>query len=91
MCIRDRVYLLVVNYIYDEYGVSTDIIKNKVPYSFINSMYAIIVIGMITLGTTSVELFRQWINYDKQITELERMTMQTELDVYKRQSVHRVK
>lgn len=79
------VYLLVVNYLYDEYGVSTDIIKNKVPYSFVNVMYAIIVIGMITLGTTSIELFRQWINYDKQITELEKMTMQTELQQLKNQ------
>ena len=48
-------------------------------------MYAIIVIGMIALGTTSIELFRQWINYDRLISELEKTTMQTELQQLKNQ------
>ncbi|WP_018336311.1 sensor histidine kinase [Butyricimonas synergistica] len=79
------VYCLVVGYLFEEYGVKTDIITNENPYSFIHIMYAIIIIGMISMGTTSIELFRQWVNYDRQITELEKMTMQTELEQLKNQ------
>ncbi len=79
------IYSPVVSYIFEEYGVATDIIKNESPYSFLNLMYAIIVIGMIALGTTSIELFRQWINYDRLISELEKTTMQTELQQLKNQ------
>lgn len=66
------IYCPVVSYLFEQYGVQTDIIKNMNPYSFIHIMYAIIIIGMISVGTTSIELFRHWINYDRQITELEK-------------------
>lgn len=79
------IYCPVVSYLFEQYGVQTDIIKNMNPYSFIHIMYAIIIIGMISVGTTSIELFRHWINYDRQITELEKMTMQSELEQLKNQ------
>ncbi len=79
------IYCPIVHYIFQKYGISTDILTNENPYSLINVLYAIVMIGMITIGTTSVELFRRWMIYDQQITELEKNTMQSELQQLKNQ------
>lgn len=79
------IYCPIVHYIFQKYGISTDILTNENPYSLINVLYAIVMIGMITIGTTSVELFRRWMIYDRQITELEKNTMQSELQQLKNQ------
>ena len=58
-------YAPVVQYLYQKYGVVTEIFVNENAYSFPNVLYAIVIIGMITMGTTSIELFRRWMIYDK--------------------------
>ena len=67
------------------YAVITEIFVNENAYSLPNVLYAIVIIGMITMGTTSIELFRRWMIYDRQITELEKTTMQSELQQLKNQ------
>ena len=58
-------YAPAVQYLYQKYGVVTEIFVNENAYSFPNVLYAIVIIGMITMGTTSIELFRRWMIYDK--------------------------
>ncbi|WP_165044453.1 sensor histidine kinase [Dysgonomonas sp. ZJ709] len=53
--------------------------------SIINIAFAFVTLSLIVVGTTSVELFRRWTLYDKQITELEETTMQSELQQLKNQ------
>ena len=78
-------YAPVVQYLYQKYGVVTEIFVNENAYSLPNVLYAIVIIGMITMGTTSIELFRRWMIYDRQITELEKTSMQSELQQLKNQ------
>jgi len=78
-------YAPAVQYLYQKYGVVTEIFVNENAYSFPNVLYAIVIIGMITMGTTSIELFRRWMIYDRQITELEKTSMQSELQQLKNQ------
>ena len=79
------IYAPIVQYLYQKYGVITEIFVNENAYSLPNVLYAIMIIGMITMGTTSIELFRRWMIYDRQITELEKTTMQSELQQLKNQ------
>ena len=59
------IYAPIVQYLYQKYGVVTEIFVNENAYSLPNVLYAIVIIGMITMGTTSIDLFRI---YDRQIT-----------------------
>lgn len=71
--------------LYQQYGIHEFCIQDNHSVSFGNIAYGILVLLLSAGGCTSFELFRRWVVSDRKIMELEKTTMQTELQQLKKQ------
>lgn len=71
--------------LYQRYGIREFCIQDNHSFSFLSVVYGVLVLALSTGGCTSFEFFRRWIVSGRKIMELEKATMQTELQQLKKQ------
>lgn len=71
--------------LYQRYGIHEFCVQDNHSVSFGSISYGILVLLLSAGGCTSFELFRRWVVSDRKIQELEKATMQTELQQLKKQ------
>lgn len=71
--------------LHQQYGISDFCLQDGRPFSFQGIVHSILVLVLIVSGCISFVLFRRWIIYGKRIMELEKATMQAELQQLKNQ------
>ena len=71
--------------LYQRYGIHEFCVQDNHSVSFGSISYGILVLLLSAGGCTSFELFRRWVVSDRKIQELEKATMQKELQQLKKQ------
>lgn len=71
--------------LHQHYGISDFSLQDGRPFSFWSFVHSILVLMLIVSGCISFVLFRRWIISGRKIMELEKATMQTELQQLKNQ------
>ncbi|WP_294479663.1 sensor histidine kinase [uncultured Bacteroides sp.] len=71
--------------LHQQYGINEFSLQDGRPFSFLGFIHSILVLMLIVSGCISFVLFRRWIIYGKRIMELEKATMQAELQQLKNQ------
>lgn len=71
--------------IYRYYGIKPEISHEENPFAILTIINAFIIFGFIIIGSSTVVLYQQWVNHSKQKNELEKITIESELNQLKNQ------